>query len=199
MNVIGKNSLPNLFSEQAIPNSIVGICSMYLTYEKYSPIQSVLSVILLFFYAYFIHKKFHFMPDLINLHMKYHHNKIIDSLEKNMNLIIETVVNIVFFLIFYLFQKLIHIQFVPTVIIFFYGFIYVSIHIINYSIFHIAEKHIKHHNTSNPDGDTVNYGPDLADHLFGTNSDESFENYNHILPNTLISLIISYFIFVICY
>jgi hypothetical protein len=77
----------------------------------------------------------------------------------------------------------------------FYGLLYISVHIINYSIFHTSEKHIKHHITSNKTLSPQNYGPDFIDHIFGTNSDEEFENYNHILPNILISFIITYYIY----
>jgi len=126
--------------------------------------------------------------------MNYHHDK-----EKNketfwwiVNLFIELTANILFFVIFYLCQSLLNIKYIPAMLIFYYGFIYVSVHIVNYSIFHTSTEHVIHHKTSNR---TVayNYGPDLLDHLFQTNYSNKFENYNNIIPNILIAFIITYY------
>ena len=189
MSIIDKYKLPNFFYNQFIPNTIVCVLGIYLTIDKYTPIHSLISIFILFFYSYFIHFLFHKFPDIINIHMKIHHKKT--------NTLFETIVNILFFIIFYFLQKIINFEFVPTILIVFYGLIYVSVHIINYSIYHTTEKHIKHHTSSNSDNLTKNYGPDIVDHLFGTNSDNKFENYNHILPNILVSFLVTYYIF--CY
>ena len=197
MSIIDKYKLPNFFYNQFIPNTIVCVLGIYLTIDKYTPIHSLISIFILFFYSYFIHFLFHKFPDIINIHMKIHHKKTNTLFEKYINLLIETIVNILFFIIFYFLQKIINFEFVPTILIVFYGLIYVSVHIINYSIYHTTEKHIKHHTSSNSDNLTKNYGPDIVDHLFGTNSDNKFENYNHILQNILVSFLVTYYIF--CY
>ena len=41
-----------------------------------------------------------------------------------------------------------------------------------------------------------NYGPDFIDHLFNTKCDKNtFENYNHIIPNILISFLLTYYLY----
>jgi hypothetical protein len=195
MNIFYKEKLPILFYNQLIPNSIVLILAIYLTMNKYSPLHAALSIGILFFYSYFIHMLFHLLPSVINVHMIFHHIKTDNVVKKYINLFIETFVNIGFFIIFYLLQKLLHFEYVPTILILFYGLLYTSVHIINYSIFHTSEKHVTHHITSDKPSSAKNYGPDFIDHVFGTNSDEEFKNYNHILPNILISFIITYHIY----
>ena len=100
-----------------------------------------------------------------------------------------------FFVIFYFIQKLLNIDFVPNIIIVYYALIYVSVHIINYSVFHLAKSHVIHHETTTEEKKTCNYGPDFADHLFGTNYDDNFENYNHIIPNILMAFLITYYLY----
>jgi hypothetical protein len=128
--------------------------------------------------------------------MNYHHSPLKkDSLTSVIHWIIELFADITFFAILYFFQKLIRFEIVPPVLILYYGVIYVTVHVINYSIFHAAKKHVVHHETSETDPDPKNYGPDIIDHLFGTNDDDTFENYNHTLPNILAAFFVAYYIY----
>ena len=52
-----------------------------------------------------------------------------------------------------------------------------------------------HESTASMEKKTCNYGPDLVDHVFNTNCKEKFENYNHIIPNTLMSFLITYYLY----
>ena len=76
----------------------------------------------------------------------------------------------------------------------YYGFIYVSVHIINYSLFHASPEHVIHHNSSNS-SKIYNFGPDLIDHIFYTNYSNTFENYNHIIPNILMAFLVTYYFY----
>ena len=194
-----KDKLPYFFYNQFIPNFIIFILAVILTYKKYSPFLTGFSILALYLYSYFIHKLFHYLPQSINIHLNYHHNHIENQIVilKYINLLIELISNIMFFVIFYYIQKLLNINFVPKILIFYYGFIYVSIHIINYSIFHMADTHVLHHKTSNfsEKKKHCNYGPDLVDHLFFTNCNKNMENYNHIILNTLLSFLITYYFY----
>jgi hypothetical protein len=199
INLILKNQLPFFFRNQFIPNFIVFVLGIFLTYKKYSPILIIFSIVILYFYSYFIHKIFHYFPDLINIHLNNHHNKEENNekLLKVVNLMLELFSNIMFFVIFFYIQKFLSIDLVPSIIIFFYGFIYVSVHIFNYSIFHTSYAHVLHHKSSeNKDkSKTCNYGPDLVDHIFHTNCNKEIENYNHIIPNSFISFLVTYYIY----
>jgi hypothetical protein len=85
---------------------------------------------------------------------------------------------------------------VPEIIIFYYGFLYTTVHIINYSIFHTANEHVLHHDTTDDNTvKTCNYGPDLMDKIFETNYSNKFENYNHIIPNIMMSFLITYYFY----
>ena len=112
-----------------------------------------------------------------------------------MNLSIELVTNIMFFVLFYYIQKILNIDVIPEILIFYYGFIYVTVHIINYSVFNCREAHVLHHTTSQHLDKTTNYGPDLADHICHTNNNNNFENYNHIIPNVILSFLTTYCIY----
>jgi len=197
--ILLKDKLPYFFRNQFIPNFIVFILGILLTYKLYSPLLISASIIILYFYSYFIHIIFHYFPDIINIHINRHHNSEENNepVLKTINLLIELFANIMFFVIFYYIQKLLSIRFVPEIILFYYGFIYVSVHIINYSIFHKARAHVLHHRSSEQadKNKTCNYGPDLVDHIFNTNCDEKVENYNHIIPNTMISFLITYYLY----
>jgi len=199
LHLFHKDKLPNIFSNQFIPNFITFIFAFILTHKKYSPTLTGISIFILYFYSYFIHKLLHYLPNMLNLHLNNHHgsNKNNDLLYNFLNLSIELFTNIMFFVIFYYIQKILQINFIPEIIIFYYGFIYVSIHIINYSIFHASKTHVLHHETANKiqKNKTCNYGPDLVDHIFKTNYNNKVENYNHILPNILMAFLLTYYFY----
>lgn len=195
MNKSTKTTLPLLLYNQFLPNFIFVILGIILTYKTISPLRVTVSIFILYYFSYFIHRLFHYFPKNINIHTLFHHSKRGRILAKYFNLFVEFLLNVTFFIIFYYIQKLLHIAFVPEIIIFYYGFIYTSVHIINYSIFHCANSHVLHHENSHDINKTCNYGPDLLDHLFSTNCNDKVENYDHILLNIIISFISTYYIF----
>lgn len=199
LHLLYKDKLPDIFSNQFIPNFIIYIFAIILTYKIYSPIITGVFIFILYFYSYFIHKLLHYMPNIINIHLNEHHNSDENPniLYKFFNLSIELFTNIMFFVIFYFIQKVLQINFVPEIVIFYYGFIYVSVHIVNYSIFHASKTHVLHHETASKieKNKTCNYGPDLADHAFKTNCNNNVENYNHILPNILMAFLLTYYFY----
>lgn len=199
LHLLLKEKLPSIFYNQFIPDYIIFILSIILTYKKYSPLLTGVSMVILYFYSYFIHKLFHYLPIIMNIHLKYHHNHSENKkiIHKYLNLAVELFSNIMFFVIFYYIQKVLGINFVPEILIFYYGFIYVSVHIVNYSIFHVSEAHILHHANSSSieKKENCNYGPDLVDHIFVTNCNKNIENYNHIIINTLLSFLFTYYFY----
>jgi sterol desaturase/sphingolipid hydroxylase (fatty acid hydroxylase superfamily) len=199
LHLIQKSHLPDFLNKQFIPLFCLFVFACLLTYKKYSPVYTAVCILVLFNYSYFIHIAFHHFPDIINLHVNHHHNVEENKsiINKILNILLETGTNIIFFLIFYYFQKIMNLHLVPNIIIFYYGFIYVTTHNINYSIYHTAEQHVLHHKTTdNAAVKTCNYGPDLADHIYNTNYyKNTFENYIHIIPNILMSFLISYYLY----
>jgi len=201
INFIKYSNFPNYIENQFIHSYIILIGAFILGNKKYYPIITFFSMIFLYLYSYFIHKLFHNLPKPFNVHMDYHHNSNNEKsiISKYINLIIELISNILFFAIIYFIQALININIIPNIFIFYYGFIYVSTHIINYSLFHLSPEHVIHHKTSDISSDedvkTCNYGPDLLDHVFETNFSNTFENYNHIIPNIFISFLLAKYLF----
>lgn len=198
LHLLSKNYLPNFLHNQFIPNFCVLILAFLLTYKKYSPLITGISILILYIYSYFIHIAFHNLPNILNIHVNHHHNyeENKNILKRILNAVFEISTNILFFIIFYYVQRALNINLVPEILIFYYGFIYVSVHNINYSFYHAAKEHVMHHkSTDDITKETCNYGPDLVDHLFNTNCKETFENYNHIIPNTLMSFLITYYLY----
>ena len=197
IHLIQKTHLPDFLNKQFIPNFCFYVFAFLLTHKKYSPISVGFAISIIFVYSYFIHIAFHNLPNIINIHINQHHNNEINKniINRILNLLLEFVTNIFFFVLFYYFQNLLNIHLVPNIIIFYYGFVYITVHNINYSLFHASEEHIIHHKTSdNYEIPTCNYGPDLVDHIFNTNySKTTFENYNHIIPNILLSFLVTYY------
>jgi len=121
MNIINKTSFPNYFNNQFIQSFMILVIALFLGYKKYSPLLISTSIGILYVYSYLIHRLFHNFPDFMSIHMDFHHNK---ENNKNIfmrcvNLLIELVTNIMFFVAFYLIQKLLHIT--PTGVIILYS------------------------------------------------------------------------------
>ena len=190
-----KKVLPNLFYFQFCVLYLVYILALILTYNTYSPIITTLSMMILFVYSYFIHILFHNLPDKINIHLLFHHNHTENNFKFIINLMIELITNIMFFVFFYILQNLTNIHFVPNILILYYSILYISVHIINYSIFHLGNNHHLHHLSSDKKQNACNYGPDLLDHFFNTSCDNKYENYCHIIPNVLLAFLITYYIY----
>lgn len=66
---------------------------------------------------------------------------------------------------------------------------YISTHSINYSLIG-SPFHQKHHTERD-----VNFFPDILDHTFGTNATDEFEDMSHMIPNILLSFLVTYCLF----
>ena len=163
---------------------IVTIFSVMLTYKKYNPILSCIYPYIIILGVYFIHIFFTlYIPKSINIHLLHHSSG-------NLHLFIELFTNFIWFLIFYFINYFLLCGLIPNILIFFTMIIYLTTHIINYSMLGQSKIHILHDKRV-----TCNYGPDGLDHLFGTNCDEQVENYDHIIPNVFFAFFITWFIF----
>jgi hypothetical protein len=173
------------------------IFALLLTYNEYSPIVASISVFILSIYSYFTHVVLHIIPYEYNVHLLFHHSKTEETDNFFRYLMIEFFTNIMFFVVFYFLQSMINIHFVPNILIFYYAFFYISVHIINYSIFHLGNNHHLHHINYDPDElqDTCNYGPDYFDHFFNTSCNDDYEDLNHTIPNLIIAFLVTYCIF----
>jgi len=194
-NFFKKASIEKYFRYHFLSYILLTIFGILLN-RPYSPILTIGYIFLINLYVYFIHRLFHNIPEKYNFHLLFHHN-INDNkkslLNRVINLIIETILNIGFFISFYFIKEFFHLKFISNILIFYTCILYVSIHIINYSLLNVSETHIKHHNSEG--GKTCNYGPDIFDHIFATNCDDKYENMEHIIINIIVSYFITCIVF----
>lgn len=186
-----KENLKQLFYYQSIPIYILYVFGALLTYKKQHPILTVACISFLTFYSYIIHVAIHQLPDHLNIHMLFHHDNNI--IHPDIGLCIEFIYNVLFFVFFYYMQMLSGIKYVPDILIFYYGVVYISIHMVNYSIFSVRN-HTIHHSMLDKKV-LCNYSPDIFDHYFGTNYDECYEDFSHFIPNLVVAFLITYYVF----
>jgi hypothetical protein len=191
-----KKSLLKFFYYQFIVLFLIFICIYLLTYKKHSITVITLSMLGLYLYAYLNHICLHIIPKMLNVHLLIHHTPTESNLVHSINLILETIVDLLVFYFIYYLQYAMHVNYIPNIIIFFYALLYSSIHIINYSIFHLDKSHVLHHATNNSNNKKdCNFWPDTLDHLLSTNCDNRYENMYHYIPNILIIFLITYYVF----
>lgn len=188
-NFFKKKDMKHFLRNQFLTGMTLIVVGVYLVRKDVSPIHSFLAIFGLYYYSYFIHRAYHYIPESINPHMIHHKNK---NIARIINLMIECLTDMSFFAVLYLFQNLIGYQVFPNILILYYGIVYVSIHIINFSVFG-NENHEKHHNEKNKK--YCNYGPDPIDHIMNTNCDNNWEDMTHHLPNILVSYLICNYLY----
>lgn len=188
-NFFKKKDMKHFLRNQFLTGMTLIVVGVYLVRKDVSPIHSFLAIFGLYYYSYFIHRAYHYIPESINPHMIHHKNK---DIARIINLMIECLTDMSFFAVLYLFQNLIGYQVFPNILILYYGIVYVSIHIINFSVFG-NENHEKHHNEK--DKKYCNYGPDPIDHIMNTNCDNNWEDMTHHLPNILVSYFICNYLY----
>jgi hypothetical protein len=198
IDILNKTNLNKYFTYHFLGYLIFFIFATLLVPDE-SPLITFLSMILLAFYVYFIHVAFHNIPKSINPHLIFHHNNrnksnnsFYNYINLWLNFFVETIVNILFFVIFYLIKESLNLKFVKNIIIFYFCLVYTSTHMINYSLFHLGGAHKLHHNLKKT---TCNYGPDIIDKIMNTSCSNNYEDLNHIIPNCVVSYLITCGIF----
>jgi hypothetical protein len=183
-----KQNIIKYFTFHFLPYFIFFIFALLVSRDS-PPFITLINAMTIAFYVYFIHVLFHNIPKQINPHLLYHHGEEAETkIQAIFNSLIETVVNIIFFVIFYFIKQLLHVNFIPDSLIFYFGFVYTTTHIINYSLFHLGKNHRNHHTSNN---NVCNYGPDVIDKLMGTSCNKNYEDLNHIIANSVIGYFVT--------
>lgn len=148
------------------------------------------------FYANYISYASHLLSHvkeisiLSKLHL-YHHNS--KSLFGYFNqFIFEIVTNLLLPIIL---KHILQLTFINEYVVLFMNLIYTSVHLVNYSYFHVNDVHERHHlqdivsKTKTRNYKITNFGPDYMDVLFGTKykPDTQIEHYDHAIINILLS------------
>jgi hypothetical protein len=171
---------------------LYGIYGIVLVYPARSWNIALVGIILMTIAYNLIHRGMHQLPDngflgFLNPHIQIHHNKkynVPRAVELIIEFIYEMAVTIsIPVVIGYVSGEWV----VPFSIILYTSLYFAFNHVVFYSLLPSKKHEIHHGNTS------VNYIPDYLDHLFGTASDETYEDMNAQIPIILISAIIVHF------
>jgi hypothetical protein len=160
-----------------------GAFSTLLTAPESGLFRTFIGLSIIYFWVYFVHRALHYLPTegpfkYINTHWIFHHQPL-KILPRWFELVLETINDMSMSLSFLLLQYMTGIWIVPVSIILFYGIWFTSVHIVNYSIIG-SQVHRDHHKNVG-----TNFGPDVIDHMFGTNHEPTREDLIPLSPNII--------------
>jgi hypothetical protein len=162
----------------------------YLGVAEYGWPIALLQTLFLLFWSYAGHAWCH-SPDMplyaINPHIQIHHNHALE-LPRWLNLVSEAIVNFFGFTILLLFEWLIGVKFLSTWIVLAAAFLYICMHILDYSIWPNPE-HQLHHGKAN-----CNYGPQFMDVIFNTRCDPTkpYDDFMLKIPHAIVSFALAF-------
>ena len=161
------------------------IISVYLASKHFSIFSGILQSIFILLWSYFGHVFAHSISSeapmkYINPHIYFHHNKSVE-LPRYLELFIESITNLSAFLLLIIVQYILNIHILSTSVILFGAFVYIAIHIFDYSIFG-DEEHALHHVMN-----YCNYSPRVMDVIFNTRCkpDSDYKPMNRELFSTI--------------
>ena len=158
------------FIDAYFPASFTWIILSALTaLPEYSLGSAFLQAIFILSWSYWAHPLGHYLAliypfNIMNPHVAIHHNKLI-ILPRWLELLCEAITNFLGFFLLSVIQDLLNIHILSKTMLIGYGFLYIAIHILDYSI-NGNEKHKKHH-----ENEFCNYNPEVFDTLFNTRCD----------------------------
>jgi len=145
--------------------------------------QAIILLLLCYWFHRVAHNvSLHFPFNILNPHISIHHNHDIE-MPRWLDLILETVVNLIPFCVLEITQRILGIQIFSTTAILATAFLYIIIHIFDYSI-HGNLAHSRHHQQT-----FCNYDPEPFDTLFGTRCDPDlpYTNVSYQWVHTVIA------------
>lgn len=136
-----------------------------------------------------LHRILHLLPTdgplgFLNLHLRLHHEKLYGVprwLELTLEFLFEMFITVSIPMIA---GALSGDWIVPPSLILYVALFFAFNHCVYYSVLS-SDKHRIHHGNM-----TVNFIPDYLDHLFGTNSDPSYEDMNQHIPISIVSALL---------
>jgi len=153
--------------------------SMLLALPEWGIESAFLQAFFLISWSYWGHRWAHTVSatypwSLLNPHVSIHHDHVI-SVPRWVNLVLETLVNFMGFFFFWILQWATGIHLLSTSMILGAAFLYIAIHILDYSLIGRPE-HALHHTQT-----FCNYDPEFMDTLFHTRCDNGspYKNMTH--------------------
>jgi len=159
--------------------------SIILASPERSMVSAIFGICFMYCWVYFFHRALHFLPTegplrYLNTHWIFHHQPL-KILDRRVELALEAFNDLAMSLSVLAFQIITGLPTIPTSVILFYAIWYTSVHIVNYSIIG-SPVHRNHHRNVG-----TNFGPDILDHIFGTNHEASKEDFIDMVPNMVIA------------
>lgn len=172
------------FIDAYFPSMITWITlSTLIALPEYSLGYSFLQALFLCSWTYWGHYLAHYLSllypfNLLNTHISIHHNKMI-VLPRWLELFCESINNFLLFFIFYIWQSILGIHLLSTTMILGSAFLYIAIHILEYSLYGNKD-HKEHHAYM-----FCNYQPTAFDTFFNTRCDSkpAYINNTNEIPH----------------
>jgi len=161
------------------------ILASFLAMPEYGVISALVQSILLILWTYWGHRAAHIISayppfDTINPHISIHHNKSI-LLPRWLELVEEAIVNFFCFTFILILQAIFDVHIFSTSIVLGAAFLYITIHILDYSL-RGNESHGHHHSRT-----FCNYSPEFLDTLLETRCDPE-KPYTDMSPEIIHAL-----------
>jgi len=175
-----------------IPTVIIWILSVsLLALPEYTLTNAIIQSIFILIWSYTGHVFAHMIStdwpfNILNPHVYLHHKKSVD-LPRWLELIIEAIVNFFGFFIFIIIQNIFNFKIFSTSLLLGAAFLYITIHILDYSIIG-KEDHKLHHTKT-----FCNYDPEIFDTLFNTRCEPEKPYTNMIVevPHALFAVVLA--------
>ena len=157
----------------------------YILTHPCDPLYLLSGVVCMPLWLYWSHRALHWIPTTSPVlypvfHIWGHHGIPKPITNRTLEILAETVWEIFFWIFLPIWlQHITGFHFIPTSIVLLSSIMWISIHMINYSIVG-STTHGRHHNDVN-----VNYGPDMIDHMIGTNYDDTHEDTTYCVLNAI--------------
>ena len=157
----------------------------YLLTHPCDPLYLLSGIVFMPMWLYWSHRALHWIPTNSAVlypvfHIWGHHGIPKPITNRGLELLSETVWELFFWTFLPIWvQSATGFHFIPTSIVLLGSFMWISIHMINYSVVG-STTHGRHHKDTR-----VNYGPDVLDHLFGTNYDHTHEDTTYCVLNAM--------------
>jgi len=181
----------NEYLHSYIPTVLTwSILSMLLALPNYSITSAFFQTLFILSWSYWGHRIAHMISadypfNLLNPHVSIHHDHVI-HVPRWLNLVLEGFVDFMCFFILCIIQYITGIHIISTSLILGAAFLYVCIHIFDYSIIGRHE-HILHHKLT-----FCNYDPEFMDTLFGTRCEDTpYKNMNHEIIHAIYAFILA--------
>lgn len=166
------------------------VFSIVLCSPECDGLRAVLGMSFMFVWVYLVHRFLHLLPRTgplryLNWHWIFHHEPL-PGISRGVSLGIEAINDLGVNLSVLLIQLFTGWYAVPFSVVLLHTIWYTSVHIVNYSL--IGSPVHKHHHTQ----DDVNFGPDVMDHIYGTNQSTHHEDLLPMCVNLMVAFLIVY-------